>query len=292
MQQLLACPICGSVERGAFLTCTDFTVSKETFAIVSCKGCGFKYTNPRPDDSALGEYYKSENYISHSNTSKGIINYLYQHVREITLKRKLRLVNTLSQTGSLLDIGCGTGDFLATCKSGGWSVTGIEPSDIARKTAEEKFDIVVKTENELESLPSQGFDIITLWHVLEHVSNLDQRLAQIDRLLKPNGTILVAVPNCSSWDAKHYGSNWAAYDVPRHLSHFVPQDIAKLFAKYNMKTVSILPMKYDSFYVSMLSEKNKPNKGNILTALFNGIFSNIVATNNTYSSQIYIIKKK
>jgi 2-polyprenyl-3-methyl-5-hydroxy-6-metoxy-1,4-benzoquinol methylase len=291
MKQLFACPICGSAESGTFLICEDHTVSKEVFTIVSCKGCGFKYTNPRPDNSSLGEYYKSENYISHSNTNKGLINNIYQLVRGITLKRKLRLINSIHTSGNLLDIGCGTGDFLATCKKAGWSVTGIEPSDIARKSAENRFSIIPKEENELDLLPERSYDIITLWHVLEHVSDLDERLLQIARLLKPEGTVLVAVPNCSSWDCKYYGALWAAYDVPRHLSHFTPQDIDRLFSKYSMKVVSILPMKYDSFYVSMLSEKIKTTEGNILRAFFNGLLSNFKATNKTYSSQIYIIKK-
>ncbi len=276
------------------LNCKDFTVSRETFSIVKCENCGFKFTNPRPENDKLGDYYKSETYISHSNTKKGFINYTYQIVRKYTLLKKLQLISKYFKTGALLDIGCGTGEFLNMCKNAKWKVTGIEPDEIVRKNVIEKYSIEVKEESELASFKNESFDVITMWHVLEHVSALNDRIQEIKRLIKPNGIIIIAVPNCTSLDAEIYKEYWAAYDVPRHLYHFSPKDIQELCKKYQLNLTTTLPMIFDSFYVSILSEKNKYGKPNLIRSMWNGLRSNMSAlkTGTTYSSQIYLIRKK
>jgi hypothetical protein len=106
--------------------------------------------------------------------------------------------------------------------------------------------------------------------------------------------VLFRSPNCTSLDAKIYKEEWAAYDVPRHLYHFTPKDIDALFLKHDLKVFRVLPMVFDSFYVSMLSEKIKTGKTNILRSTWNGFRSNMSAikTGKTYSSQIYLIRKK
>ncbi len=293
METLTNCPVCNSTLFTPFMSCVDHTVSRETFNIVKCKACSFKYTNPRPTEDQLGPYYKSEEYVSHSNTKKGFINSTYQYVRKYTLLKKLQLVSKYYRTGKILDIGCGTGEFLNTCKLAKWDTTGIEPDVDARNMAISNFGLNVKPESEINSLQDASFDIISMWHVLEHVPRLNERLDDLNRLIKPNGVIIVAVPNCDSFDAKFYRENWAAYDVPRHLYHFTPKDIELLFKNHGLKMYKVLPMVFDSFYVSMLSEKIKTGKTNLLRSTWNGFLSNLFAlkSGKVYSSQIYLFRK-
>lgn len=293
MEILSNCPVCNSLNFKPFLICKDNTVSRETFTIIECVSCGFKFTNPRPEENKLGDYYKSEEYVSHSNTNKGLINTAYQMVRKYTLLKKLQLISKFYKTGKILDIGCGTGEFLKTFKDAKWQTLGIEPSADVRKMAIEKYGLDVKEEAEIKNLEASGFDVITMWHVLEHVPHLNDRIEDLKRLLKPNGIIIIAVPNCTSLDAKIYAENWAAYDVPRHLYHFSPKDIETVFKNHELKVFRILPMVFDSFYVSMLSEKYRSGKSNIIRAIWNGFRSNLAALKygKTYSSQIYLIRK-
>lgn len=306
METINECFICGNSSFSSFIKCIDHTVSKEEFSIVQCDNCGFKFTNPRPDEGELEKYYQSEEYIPHSNTNKGLFNKVYHLVRKFTLSKKLRLVNSLSSISKILDIGCGTGEFLHICKQNGWNAYGIEPGEKARNFAIENYGLNVKKEEEIQVLENNSFDIITLWHVLEHISNIHELRGELKRLLKKDGRLIVAVPSCNSLDANIYGKNWAAYDVPRHLYHFTPENIKHLFEEAGMQIEKILPMKFDSFYVSMLSEKylsrtegrDKNNAKNYfflsssLRGVLNGLRSNLAAgkNNNTFSSQIYIIK--
>lgn len=290
MNEIKNCPICNGEDFTPFLNAVDYTVSKDTFTIVSCNGCGFHFTNPIPTIDKIGEYYKSESYISHSSTNKGLINKLYQRVRKHTLKQKVKLVGRLANGKAVLDIGAGTGHFLNACTEAGFNALGLEPDADARTFAESNFSANIKPLDELHSLENNSRDVITMWHVLEHVYDLRKDLDKITEILKADGTLVVAVPNMSSFDAKHYKEFWAAYDLPIHLYHFTPDDIKRLFDQYNMEVKETLPMKFDSYYVSMLSEKYKG--GNIIRAFWNGWRSNLKAKTGTYSSQIYILKKK
>ncbi|MGZ4115982.1 MAG: methyltransferase domain-containing protein [Bacteroidia bacterium] len=294
MEILSNCPVCNSNQMSPFLACKDNTVSRETFQIVQCNSCGFKFTNPRPEEDKLGAYYKSEDYVSHSNTKKGFINSTYQSVRKYTLLKKLQLISKYYKTGKILDIGCGTGEFLNTCKNAQWETFGIEPDPDAKKMASTNFGLDVKAETEIKNLEAEKFDVISMWHVLEHVPKLNERIEDLKRLIKPNGLIIIAVPNCNSLDAKIYKENWAAYDVPRHLYHFTPKDIEQIFRNHGLELFKILPMIFDSYYVSMLSEKIKTGRTNIIRSTWNGFRSNLSAmgSGKTYSSQIYLIRKK
>ncbi|MBA3705484.1 MAG: class I SAM-dependent methyltransferase [Bacteroidetes bacterium] len=293
MENLSNCPVCNSSKFSHFIMCEDHTVSRETFQIVQCNSCGFKFTNPRPEENKLGKYYKSETYISHSNTKKGFINYTYQAIRKYTLLKKLQLISKYYKTGKILDIGCGTGEFLNIFKRAKWDTLGIEPDENARKMAIEKYDLMIKSELEIKDLEDETFDVISMWHVLEHVPKLHERIEDLKRLIKPNGIIIVAVPNHASLDAKIYAQYWAAYDLPRHLYHFSSNDIEAIFKKHGLTVFRTLPMVFDSFYVSMLSEKYRSNKPNYISALWNGFKSNFAAlkSGKTYSSQIYLIRK-
>jgi 2-polyprenyl-3-methyl-5-hydroxy-6-metoxy-1,4-benzoquinol methylase len=292
MHSIEHCPICNHTEQAEFLICQDFTVSKKKFPIVTCGACGFAFTSPRPEENELGRYYESDEYISHSNTSKGLISSLYQRVRKHTLAKKLQLVNRESPKGLLLDIGCGTGEFLNTVKKDGWKTLGIEPSLSARKQGIEKYQLDVREESGLNNLAPGSFDVITMWHVMEHVPHLRDRVKKLQELLKDGGVLIVAVPNRTSHDAEHYKEFWAAYDVPRHLWHFRPQDMRALMDQNGFEVKNILPMKFDSFYVSMLSEKYKTGKNRLIAAVWRGWISNRKAGKEGSSSLIYIIRKK
>ena len=294
MDTLSNCPICGNQIFSDFMSCVDHTVSRETFHIVQCEKCGFKFTNPRPEIGYLGKYYVSEDYVSHSNSKKGFVNSTYQLVRKYTLLKKLQLISKYYKSGKILDIGCGTGEFLNVCKSAKWTIVGIEPSADARRMAIENYGLDVKEESGITDLEAGSFDVISMWHVLEHVPELNARVEDLKRLIKKDGIIIIAVPNCDSFDARKYKENWAAYDVPRHLYHFTPKDIESLFKKHDMKVVRTLPMVFDSYYVSMLSEKIKTGKTNLIISLWTGFRSNMAAikSGKAYSSQIYLIRKQ
>ena len=295
METLNSCPVCKNGKYELFLSCVDHTVSRETFAIVRCTSCGFKFTNPRPTENEIGKYYESEEYISHSGTSRGVVNKIYGLVRNYTIKKKVQLINDELRTKNhelrtILDIGCGTGEFLNACKQDGWNVTGIEPSEMARKHAKESFGIDALLPEKLFEMNEKKFSVITLWHVLEHVHRLDETIDQIKKALLDKGVLIIAVPNCNSYDAKKYGAKWAAWDVPRHIYHFTKQDVEKLFGRFDFKLVKTLPMKFDSYYVSLLSEKYLSGNSNLAKGFISGYISNLSAGNNNgYSSQIYIL---
>lgn len=294
MTTLSNCPCCGASSFEPFILCKDYTVSQESFQIVSCKSCSFKFTNPRPKADKIGDYYKSESYISHSNTSKGLISKLYKAVRNYTLKGKLDLISRYSQKGSLLDYGCGTGMFLSAARSSTWNAYGIEPDPGAREFAKKESGAQVYADVETAHgmLSGVDFNCITLWHVLEHVVDLNQTLSWFNSKLKPGGSLIIAVPNYTSHDAKTYKEFWAAYDVPRHLYHFDQKCMVELLEKAGFKHIESLPMKFDSFYVSMLSEKYKTGKINYLSAFLTGLRSNLKAREaKDYSSVIYVFKK-
>lgn len=283
------CPVCGDKDHDHFLTCKDYTVSQEDFNIVACKGCDFKFTSPRPANSVIGDYYKSEDYVSHSNTKKGLINKLYHAVRTRTLKAKLGLISTYVSRGTLLDYGCGTGMFLKTCKDAGWNCYGLEPDPDAAKLATGQG---LKVQSIKAALEGDRYDIITLWHVLEHITDLHETLDFFSNRLSDQGTLIIAVPNYSSWDAKHYQEFWAGYDVPRHIYHFNLDSITRLMKGHGFKLSETKPMKFDSYYVSLLSEKYKTGTMNYVRAFINGLRSNINAGSNAgYSSVIYIFKR-
>lgn len=288
------CPVCNSNALVAALSCKDNSISQETFQLIRCTSCHFLMTSPRPFDKDLGKYYSSENYISHSDTAKGLINKLYHVVRGVTLKKKISLINDYFNKPALLDIGSGAGHFLNACIQNGFDAKGVEPDDLSRARTKKQFGIEVFDEAALDKMTSSSFDVITMWHVLEHVGALDTRIQQIFRLLKPEGIAIIALPNCSSHDAAYYQNYWAGYDVPRHLWHFTPLTLNNLMQKFGFKTFKILPMYYDAYYVSMLSEKYKNSTFAILRGIFRGMISNakaILSKKNTFSSQIYLLRK-
>jgi 2-polyprenyl-3-methyl-5-hydroxy-6-metoxy-1,4-benzoquinol methylase/ribosomal protein L37AE/L43A len=289
------CPVCNSTDINPLLTVKDYTVSKEEFVIWQCGQCSLRFTQDVPDADTIGPYYQSEEYISHTNTSKGLVNQLYQRVRKLTLEQKAKLIkDTTGQThGKLLDVGCGIGAFVHTMQQKGWQATGLEPDATTRKLSKELYGLELKEASELFNLPPASFDAITLWHVLEHVHDLQSYIGQLKTLLKSTGLLFIAVPNYQSVDASIYGSSWAAYDVPRHLYHFTPKAIQVLMKQHGLQVVDEKPMWFDSFYISMLSSKYRHGKTSLFGSFISGLRSNVTALANKErcSSLIYVIKK-
>ena len=275
-----------------FLKVKDHSVSGEEFQLIENKTYGFLETSPQPEAKQLLEYYKTEDYISHTDSKRNLFEKAYHFVRSISLKKKLKLINSFKPLEkNLLDIGCGTGDFLQVAQQNNWNVSGIEPNEQARQIANQKTSYSVFDSEQLSKFKNHSFDVITLWHVLEHLSNLEEQVSTLKTLLKEKGTLIVAVPNHKSYDAEHYKNFWAAYDVPRHLWHFNQDSISKLFATQNMQVVKTKPMKFDAYYVSLLSEKYKSGSMNLFKAFWIGLRSNMKAKRSgEYSSLIYIIK--
>lgn len=289
------CPVCSSPEIQFVFNVKDHTVSGESFPVFLCNDCSARFTQDIPDPGSIGAYYKSEDYISHTNTSKGLINRLYQLVRKRTLRQKRKLVEKATgvKNGSILDVGCGIGSFIYEMKQNDWQVTGLEPDEDAKAIAKQLYNIEPGTIEKLYELTPGTFDAITLWHVLEHVHDLQGYVKKLKELLKAKGKLFIAVPNYTSKDAAIYKEFWAAYDVPRHLYHFSPASMQLLMEKHGLKVQKFKPMWFDSFYVSMLSSKYKNGKTNLIASVWNGFVSNLKAIANPQkcSSVIYIISK-
>ena len=273
-----------------FLKVKDFSVSGEVFELLYNPDYDMLITHPQPSIQDLPRYYESDDYISHTDGKRTLFEKLYHFIKKIALNNKLSLINSCGEKGNLLDIGAGTGDFLSVAKNNGWNIIGIEPSDKAKTIAINKGVTFV---DQISNIADNSIDVVTMWHVLEHVPDLEHQISELKRIIKPNGSIIIAVPNFNSYDANHYKEYWAAFDVPIHLWKKKKTAIQKLFNEKNLRLTKTLPMKFDSFYVSLLSEKYKTGKMNFIKAFFIGLKSNWVAKRNfEYSSHIYVFKNK
>jgi 2-polyprenyl-3-methyl-5-hydroxy-6-metoxy-1,4-benzoquinol methylase len=291
------CPICNSTNTQIVLESQDFSLTQENFSILHCIECSLRFTAPVPSQKEIGKYYKFIEYISHTDVKEGWMNRLYHTVRTKTLAQKTKWVQSLftGHKGHLLDIGAGTGAFVNAMKHKDWKVTGLEPDAATREKAFENYKIQLQSTDTIFDLPENEFEVISMWHVLEHVHALKPYLNQCLKSLKQNGRLIIAVPNYTSFDAKYYKKYWAAYDLPRHLYHFSPTSMATLLSEIGFEIVTIKPMWYDSFYVSLLSEKyKKSGKLGLMLAIIIGGISNFITLFDASkaSSIIYEIKKK
>jgi len=297
LETLEKCPVCQQSSFSNYLNVEDYTVSHKEFTIQQCNSCYLLFTNPRPSEEQIGAYYESQDYISHHDEAKDLMSKAYTSVRNHTIEQKVNLINSLVQPkGTLLDIGCGTGNFLSAVKHDGWLTFGAEPDPGAREVASKRVGTTIFETITEETLGLQQYDIITMWHVLEHVHKLNETIDWLQNHLKPNGRIIIAVPNPQSHDAAKYGRFWAAYDVPRHLYHFTRATMKNLLQRHGLTVKKILPMWFDSFYVSMLSTKYKNGKTNLFESVITGLQSNLKGRTGTNkelntSSLIYIISK-
>lgn len=293
--ELKECPLCHGKNVTIRFSCEDHTTTHEEFQLSECQDCTFIFTNPQPDESSIGKYYESPEYISHSESNKSLFDKVYTYLREAALKWKRGIITSNQPIGrKLLDVGCGTGNFLQHMKMHGWETTGVEPSESAASKARAKK--VGSIFQSIDQIANQKYDVITLWHVLEHLHEPKKKLESLKGLLEENGTIIIAVPNRESFDAKYYKNYWAAYDVPRHLWHFSQENMKSILNETGFSLTATHPMKLDSFYVSLLSEsyknKNRSKILNAVNALRIGLLSNFKARKNkNYSSLIYVANK-
>lgn len=295
LKHIKCCPVCGTIDCSEYLKCLDFLVTEESFLIYKCDKCRFAFTQDFPSELEIGRYYEAPEYISHTDSHKGVINSLYHQARKITLRGKVALIRKYSSVnpGTLLDIGCGTGYFLEAMRQKKWIVTGIEKSEPTRIYAHEKFGLNIQDSDYFFDIHSKTKDVITLWHVLEHLEKLNETMSNLHRILKDDGTLIIALPNKSSADAIHYKENWAAYDVPRHLWHFSIPDFKEFASKHGFKIIKKKRMFFDPFYISMLSEKIK---GSAISSLKGLTMGSIFSIQSLFqlkksSSIIYILKK-
>lgn len=290
------CPLCGGTHFERALTCVDRDASGETFHLWRCRDCGFLFTQDVPSEAEIGRYYETPDYISHSDIRKGAMNSVYHRVRAYMLKRKARLVEREAHRleGRLLDIGTGTGYFADTMLRRGWQVEAVEKNAGARAFAKERFKIEVRPDTVLKDFSPGSFDVITLWHVMEHLERLNETWETLNSLLTDKGVLIIAVPNCSSFDARKYGEHWAAYDVPRHLWHFTPDTIQQFGSKHGFILAERHPMPFDAFYVSMLTEKRMKHSCAFLRGLMTGTLARLSALvkKERSSSMIYVFRKK
>lgn len=285
------CPWCGSNKAQINLWLKDEFLTKKDFHICECLNCGLLYTMPRPSKEKIGAYYKSDEYYSHQENKKGFVPRLYEAIKKINLKHKFRLASRDLPVGKLLDIGCGVGDFLHVAENKGWQCTGVEPSEEAREIARQRIKGDLLYSEDLEQLPDQSFDLITMWHVLEHVDDLKWQVAQLQRLIKPEGRIVIAVPNYRSYDGRFYNAYWAAYDVPRHLNHFNKTVITKIFKTSGLSLVCMDKLVWDAYYISFMSEQYKHHFMPLVRGVFRGLVSNAKARRSgEWSSLVYVFR--
>ena len=287
------CPFCHSEHTELHIKLKDYFLSQEEFEILKCRQCGLLFTSPRPSDSELGRYYKSDEYLSHNENKKGLIPFIYNRVKRVNIANKFKIATSGISAKRLLDFGCGVGDFVSYAQQHGLEVCATDVSADARDAAAKKLGFSLPSPEDVLEMPDGSFDIITMWHVLEHISNLEKQVFHLNRLLAPGGHLILALPNYLSHDALHYQDKWAAYDVPRHLNHFDKNSLQNIFVQTPLRITRIEPLKWDAYYISMLSEKYKGSKCSFIKGVIEGFKSNRAAKRNgQYSSLVYILERE
>ena len=285
------CPSCGSEQSKLFLQAPDFRVSQMDFEIHNCLNCGLHYTKAAPSPDTIGSFYKAESYDSHRVDNKSLISRVYRVVRKINVRKKIKWIRRYNnQQGLVVDYGCGLGHLVAELKNQGYNAKGFEIDGDVRALSRETLTLEIQPLEDFRLLDNASVSVITMWHVLEHVYDLNTDFQHIVDKLAEDGSIFIAVPNFKSYDAKYYKKYWEAYDLPRHLYHFDNESIKRFCSRFGLRLESKIPMRFDSYYVSMRSEKNKKNRF-LLRGVFIGWLSNVLSFRYGYSSHAYVFKK-
>ena len=285
------CPSCGSEKSNLFLQAPDYRISQLDFEIHSCWNCGLHYTKAVPSADTIGSFYKADSYDSHRVDNKSLISRIYRMVRKINVAKKIKWIHRYnSKRGLVVDYGCGLGHLVSELKNQGYNAQGFEIDADVRALSRETLNLEIHPLEDFHLLDEASISVITMWHVLEHVYELNSDFQHIVDKLADDGAIFIAVPNFKSYDAKFYKKEWEAYDLPRHLYHFDNESIKRFCSRFGLRLESKIPMRFDSYYVSMRSEKNKKN-GFLLRGVLIGWLSNLLSFRYGYSSHAYVFKK-
>lgn len=265
----------------------DHFLSQEIFEVKPSDYPGILETYPKPSEEKLAAYYDSPDYISHQIDTKSLKDIIYQGVKTYMIKRKKQQILKFHQSGKILDIGAGTGDFLLAFNNESWQKFAVEPTEKLHSILKQKD---IQRSDNLSEFDDNSFHVISLWHSLEHIPNLQETILELKRLLKPDGVIFIAVPNFESYDAHFYKSYWAAWDLPRHLWHFSRSGLKSICSQSSLKCIKEKALPFDAFYVALLSENYKP-RGIRMRSFFIGMLSNLKAmVNKEFSSVIYVLR--
>lgn len=293
--EIKACIVCGSTDHQTELLVTDWLVTQEKFNVKRCNKCLFRFTANPPSAEAAGKYYETEEYVEHSDNNDGFINKLYHFGRKWMMKYKLSLIQNLQTGNRLLDVGSGAGYFLNFMQQSGYAVEGVEISEKAVKGCKDKYNIDAYHPSRLIGNKIEiNVDIITLWHVFEHVYEYDEYFNSFSKLLSKDGRLIIAMPNYKCLEEKIYRTHWNGYDTPRHLWHFTPETFKKFAADRGFEIVKMKSLPLDPFYNSMISASYKKSFTLLPITLLNGILSSILSSISLKhsSSIVYILKKK
>lgn len=265
----------------------DFLVSKESFLLKHNTRINAWQTTPALTEETLQKYYPKETYLSHTDKAKGLKATVYLFVKKWNIRAKIKRIAKTKKRGKLLDFGAGNGAFVQAAQAKGWETFAFDFSETAKKQLTKKG---INQINEVRQ--NDNYDVITLWHVFEHLPNPQQQLKRFYEALVPGGILVLALPNYSSWDAKHYGSYWAAYDVPRHLWHYNKVSIFGLANASGFDVLKTYNMFWDAFYIALLSEQYKKARSPWLLGFFKGLYSNAKGWRYKNTSSLTFVLQK
>jgi SAM-dependent methyltransferase len=236
-ERVSACPACGGREQRPAFVAKD-PLGPDVFQLVKCEGCGLVFVQPILAPEHIEQYY-----------AKGYYGRRHPALKDFFMNVRVRQVGPLQGSGRLLDIGCGSGDFLLACRKRGWTVVGVEQGGAPIMQQAEALGIIVKPPERMHELEAGSFEVVTIWHVLEHLPEPRATLEAVRRLLAPSGRLVVEVPNFGSWQARIGGPDWFHIDVPRHLLHFDRHALEALLerAGYVVERRYTFSLEYDAF---------------------------------------------
>ena len=283
------CIICSSKYASSFISLNDrLSNSSKKYNLLKCI-CGFIYLNPRPDIGEINHYYKLDNYDPHKESFNSFWNTAYHYVQKVTLNWKYRIITKYIKKGSLLDIGGGKGEFAQFINKKGWDVTFQDNMTDLNRRENNSFFV-----RELSNVNStKRFDVITLWHSLEHIHNIKYLFDSINNMLKDSGILIIAVPNMNAPERKFYKYTWAPYDAPRHLYHFNLDSLNKLCQNKGYYIMSKYSLYQDIPYNVILSTSRYSFFQLIKTILvICYTFLYTLCAGPKYSSSLLIVCKK